>query len=315
MHAVGIGELLWDLLPDGPRLGGAPCNVLINLVRLGHRATYVTGVGRDDLGRAALRQLIAHGVETSLVAIVDDRPTGTARVNLDADGVPVFSIVRPAAYDALELLSADLAAIAGSEAGALIYGTLAQQTPAVRRSTRLVARAIKGGIRFYDVNLREGCWDADLVRELASLATVIKLNQEEANIVGPLLGAPLSDTEAFCRGLATRLGLRGVAVTAGASGASLFLDGLFVRAPAPDVDVVDTIGSGDAFSAALIDGIAAGANAETVLRRATALGALVASRAGATPSWTLGELAALVAATENEEREEPWRVADTGGDI
>jgi fructokinase len=88
-----------------------------------------------------------------------------------------------------------------------------------------------------------------------------------------------------------------------------------VRAPAPDVDVVDTIGSGDAFSAALIDGIAAGANAETVLRRATALGALVASRAGATPSWTLGELAALVAATENEEREEPWRVADTGGDI
>ena len=66
MHAVGIGELLWDLLPDGPRLGGAPCNVLINLVRLGHRATYVTGVGRDDLGRAALRQLIAHGVETSL---------------------------------------------------------------------------------------------------------------------------------------------------------------------------------------------------------------------------------------------------------
>jgi fructokinase len=134
MHAVGIGELLWDLLPDGPRLGGAPCNVLINLVRLGHRATYVTGVGRDDLGRAALRQLIALGVETSLVAIVDDRPTGTARVDLDADGVPVFSIVRPAAYDALELLSADLAAIAGSEAGALIYGTLAQQTPAVRRS-------------------------------------------------------------------------------------------------------------------------------------------------------------------------------------
>ena len=86
MHAFGIGEVLWDLLPDGPRLGGAPLNVLINLMRLGHQVTYVTGVGRDTLGDAALQHLAALGIDTSFVEVSEDHPTGTAGVELDADG-------------------------------------------------------------------------------------------------------------------------------------------------------------------------------------------------------------------------------------
>jgi fructokinase len=295
MQVVGIGELLWDVLPDGSRLGGAPCNVLVNLVRLGHSATYITAVGADEPGRDALVQLDALGVDSSFIATLDGQTTGTAHVDLDADGVPAFSIVRPAAYDAIELSPADVARIVRSGPGALVFGTLAQQTAGVRASTRLVVSACAGALRLYDVNLREGCWDEALVRELAELASVIKLNEQEALTIGSLVGVPVSNTEALCGGLATRLGLRGVAITAGESGASLLLDGIFARAPAPDISVVDTIGAGDAFSAALIDGIARGASAEAVVRRANALGGLIASRPGATPFWTLTELAALEA--------------------
>jgi fructokinase len=295
MQVVGIGELLWDLLPHGPQLGGAPCNVLVNLVRLGHRATYITAVGGDQPGREALVQLDALGVDASFIATLDGQTTGTASVDLDAEGVPVFGIVRPAAYDALELSPADVARIVQSDPDALVFGTLAQQTAGMRASTRLLASACAGAIRFYDVNLRDGGWDEGLVLKLAELASVIKLNEQEALTIGSIVGVPLSDTEALCGGLATRLGLRGVAITAGGSGASLLLDGIFARARAPEVSVVDTIGSGDAFSAALIDGLARGASAAAVVRRANALGGLIASRPGATPRWTLTELAALEA--------------------
>src|SRR5439155_8538831 len=117
--------------------------------------------------------------------------------------------------------------------------------------------------------------------------------EEEAGTIAPLFGAPWPDVEQFCRFLSVNFGLRGVAVTAGGSGASLLLDDVFAQAPAPSVVVADTIGSGDAFAAALVDGILAGAPTETILRRSISLGALVASYAGAMPAWDAAELAAL----------------------
>jgi fructokinase len=293
MHALGIGELLWDILPDGSRLGGAPLNVLINLTRLGHQVTYVTGVGRDPLGDAALRHLEALGVDTSFVEISADHPTGTAGVELDADGVPTFNITRPAAYDAVHLTPNDLTKLAEARPRALVYGTLAQQTAGVRTSLHQLSTLVSNGIRLFDVNLRPGGWDPALVQELAEMATVIKLSEHEAEVVGGVFDVSPTNTESFCRELARRLGLHGVALTAGADGASVMIDNDFAHAPAPYVEVVDTVGSGDAFSAALIDGIARGADVRTILLRANALGALVASRPGATPSWTRDELAAL----------------------
>src|SRR5438093_7907718 len=144
MQVVGIGELLWDLLPDGPRLGGAPCNVLVNLVRLGHRATYITAVGSDKLGREALVQLDALGVDSSFIATLDGQTTGTACVDLDADGVPAFGIVRPAAYDALELSPADVARIVRSDPGARVVGPLAKHMVWLRASAWRVASCWSG---------------------------------------------------------------------------------------------------------------------------------------------------------------------------
>jgi fructokinase len=123
----------------------------------------------------------------------------------------------------------------------------------------------------------------------------VKLNEDEAAAIAPLLGADWLGTERFCRTLAARLSLRAVSVTAGAAGACLLLDDAFVAATAPSVDVVDTIGSGDAFGAALVDGILAGVPADAVLRRSISLGALVATRPGGTPAWQPAELAAIEA--------------------
>ena len=294
MHVVGIGELLWDLLPDGPRLGGAPLNVLINLRRLGHHVTYVSGVGKDELGVAALRHLADLDLDTSFVTASAALPTGTARVELDPDGVPSFSIPRPAAYDGVCLSTAEIACIAELNPRVLVYGTLAQQTATTKASLRALSSLLAGGIRFYDVNLRPGGWDPDLVRELTGMASLIKLNEHEAQVVADLFDlAPTTDTEALCRGLAARCELQGVAVTAGADGASVLLGGVFACSPAPKVDLVDTVGSGDAFSAALINGVTSGEPVDRIVRRATALGALVASRSGATPAWTLDEVDAL----------------------
>lgn len=292
---VGIGEALWDLLPDAPQLGGAPCNVLVHLRRLGHPVALVSAVGADALGDAALHELDSEGVDTSFVARVSS-PTGRAEVVLDADGTPGFSIVPGGAYESVNLTAVEVAGLARTSPGALVYGTLAQRSPTVRRSTADVVAALPHAVRFFDVNLRAGLWDADLVVELAAMASFMKMNREEAAVVAPLFDMAWPGTERFCRALRDRLGLRGVAVTAGPSGAALLLGDDFVAMRAVPVAVVDTIGSGDAFAAALVDGILADRPATSILRRSIALGALVATRAGAMPAWETSELEVLEAA-------------------
>jgi fructokinase len=290
--AVGIGEVLWDLLPDGPRLGGAPCNVLVHLRRLGHEAVFVSAVGDDDLGAAARGDLEALGLDTRFVAVAP-APTGRADVELDEDGVARFTILPGAAYEWVDLTDDDVARIARTEPVALAYGTLAQRSDTVRRSTRRLAEASPGALRLYDVNLRSGLWDGELVADLAAMATVVKMNDEEAAMLAPLLAVPWPGTERFCRALSDRFGLRGVAVTAGASGAVLLLDGDYVESRASTVVVVDTIGAGDGFAAALVDGILAGLSPDGIVRRSVSLGALIASKPGATPDWDAAELEAL----------------------
>jgi fructokinase len=296
---IGIGEVLWDLLADGPRLGGAPCNVLVHLRRLGHPVALVSAVGADELGAAAIRELDSVGVDTSYLATVSS-PTGRAEVVLAADGSPGFSIVPGGAFESVDLTAVDVTTLARLSPGAMVYGTLAQRSPTMARSTAEVAAALPDAIRLYDVNLRPGLWDPDLVGRLAAIATFVKMNRDEAAALAPFFDVPWPGTEKFCRALRRRLDLRGVAVTAGASGAAVLLGDDFVELPAVTVGVVDTIGSGDAFAAALVDGILAHRPAKAILLRSIVLGALVATGAGATPAWEASELAALEDEAEAE---------------
>jgi fructokinase len=295
VRILGIGEILWDLLPDGPRLGGAPFNVTAHLERFGHEVRFATAVGDDQLGEGTLDVLRERGIGLELVQVIPDRETGTASVEIDAAGVPRFDIAPGAAYEGFRLDEVALRATRRWRPDALVYGTLAQRSGSVREATRRLVDAAPSSIRLYDVNLRAGGWDAELLGELVSMATVLKLNRDEVDVLAGLGWAPASSLEAFARGVAGRFGLRAVCITLGSVGSGLLLGDRYREARAPKVDVVDTIGSGDAFAAALLDGLLAGRDDDGLLVRANALGALVASRAGAIPDWSPDELARLEA--------------------
>lgn len=288
VHRVtGIGELVWDLLPAGPRLGGAPFNTVAHLARFGWLAEYVSAVGPDALGQRALDELVKIGVDTALVQR-SDRPTGVVQVELDLAGVPAYEIVSPAAYEATLPLTGERLELA-SNVDAVVFGTLAQRFAGTRAATQAIVERNPGAVRLYDVNLRPKCWDAALIDALIELANVVKLNDHEQDTLARALDLPVAPIERFCRAVATRYGLRAVCVTRGPAGAALLLDDEYREAPAWPIQVVDTVGAGDAFSAALADGMARGHAAPDVLDVATRLAAFVASRAGAVPAWTLGE--------------------------
>lgn len=294
---VAIGELLWDLLPAGPYLGGAPLNVAAHLRRLGRPTALVSAVGADEAGDRALAEIARLGVDATWVQIREGTATGTAIATLDRAGSPTFEILRPAAYDRLDLNSSSICEIASMSPAAFVIGTLAQQSPTVRATTTRLLDACPHAIRLYDVNLRDGCWDAPLVNALLEGATVIKMNDIEAGELSRLRGLPLDDLSTFMRELAGQASARSVCVTRGADGARVLLDGIVVEGRPPAVNVSDAVGAGDAFTAGLLAGILEGHDPVTVLRQALALGGLVAARHGAGPEWTHAELHEAVAAT------------------
>jgi fructokinase len=298
MLAIGVGEVLWDRLPGGDEIGGAPFNVVSHLARFGYRAAYLTAVGQDAPGEAALAEMTRRGIDISLVGRVAGAQTGLAQVTVGPGGSPAFEIRRPAAFEQWGAGAPVVDRVIDMRPAVLVYGTLAQLGPRARHGLRRITEGSPESLRLYDVNLRDGWWSKDTVAELLQLASVVKLSESEARELGPVLGVPWGTgggAEAFSADLAGRLGLRGVAVTAGPDAASLWLDGGFASAAPPEADVVDAVGAGDAFAAGLVDAIGEHLGAAAALRRANALGTLVASRRGAQPPWTRAELAELEA--------------------
>jgi fructokinase len=294
--AVGVGEVLWDRLPGGDEIGGAPFNVVSHLARLGHRAAYLTAVGRDPRGDAIIAQMASRGIDTSLVGRADGVPTGLAQVTVDPGGSPAFVISRPAAFE--HWPAGERGQVIAMHPAFLVFGTLAQLHAGARAALAVIAAGCPDAVALYDVNLRDGWWAPGAVAELIQLASVVKLSLSEAReLAGVLELAWTDDPEAFSAGLARRHGLRGVAITAGPDAASLWLDGDFARAAPPPAEVVDAVGAGDAFAAGLLDAIGQRLPAAAALRRANALGTLVASRRGAQPPWAPAELAALEGVT------------------
>jgi fructokinase len=286
---LGIGELLWDLFPDGPRLGGAPFNVTANLHRLGHDAAFVTAVGDDQFGRDALRTVEAFGVEATFISVALDLPTGTVAVEPGPRGGHRFVIRSPAAYESIGDGQALLARVAAWRPDALIYGTLAQRFGGARKLTEEIGRRIEPRHRLYDVNLRDGAWTHDLVLDLLGLATILKANDDEAKVLAALLGCDATPG-ALGQALGGRFGIEAVCITRGADGAALWTDGQATTVHGIPVDVVDTVGTGDAFAAGLLHAMLDGETPEDALSFANRLGALVASRAGALPPWTADEV-------------------------
>ena len=289
-RVLGVGELLWDLFPGGPRLGGAPFNVVASMRRLSHPAAFVTAVGDDELGRSAVAAVDELGVDTTFISVAPDLPTGTVAVTPDPVEGHRFTIGSPAAYASIGDADTLVTRLLDLVPEALVYGTLAQRSPAVRELTHRVATEIRPVNRLYDVNLRDGSWTGDLVLDLLRDATVVKLNGDEAVVLAGLLGSAATG-RALAAALAARYGIERLCITRGAAGATLLVGGDEYMVEGIEVDVADTVGAGDAFAAGLLHGLLTDMPPDETLRFANRLGALVASRAGALPVWSATELA------------------------
>ena len=293
MRILSVGEILWDVFPDEQRLGGAPFNLAVHARRLGHDVRFLSAVGEDERGRLALEGAAGLGLSCEFIARTAERPTGAVTVELDRAGQPKFTIHRPAAYDCVALDAAALRRLAAFDPEWIAFGTLHQAEAAPRIVTAQLMAACSAARRFYDVNLRPSSYTPELVAELMALASVVKLNEAEAASLGALVGAPGAPIERFCRAGSDRFGWEAVAVTRGAEGCAILLGGVYVEAPGYAVSVADTVGSGDAFAAAFLHGLDQGWSAAAIADFANRLGAVVASRPGAIPPWTLADCRAL----------------------
>lgn len=277
------GEVLWDALPQGLFLGGAPFNVAAHLHALGRPSTLVSRVGNDLLGSEVRRRMHHRGMSTSFVQIDPDLDTGFVRVALDAEGTAEYDILHPVAWDAIAWTEA-LAERAPS-AQAVVFGSLAQRSEPSRHTIQTLCTNTDGLV-VYDVNLRPPHTDRPIVETSLRHADVVKLNDEELEQVRRWFDLP-SGLRFSAEALANRFSLQACCVTRGGDGAALWRDDRWHTHPGYDVTVADTVGAGDAFLAALLSGLLANTDDERLLDLANRMGAFVASQAGAIPSYDL----------------------------
>ncbi len=290
MKIIGIGEILWDLIGAEEYLGGAPFNFAAHAARLGHDVSFVSAVGNDARGDRALARAEKHGLSSALIKQTAESETGIVDVVIGESGHPSYTIPRPAAYDFPVLSDDEIASLAAQQPDRIYFGTLQQTRPDARQLTRKLVQANPATGRFYDVNLRKDCYNAELISDLLGMASVVKLNDDEAVELAAMLGLPSDSLEQFCLAGKRLFGWAGVCVTRAERGCSLLLGDEYLERPGQAVRVADTVGAGDAFSAALLHGMAEGWDGARIADFANRVGALVASRAGATPAWELFEL-------------------------
>jgi fructokinase len=284
---IGLGEVLWDLLPGGRQLGGAPANFAYHAHALGAESLVVSRVGRDDLGRDLLERLNALGLATSGISVDPVAPTGTVSVTLDSSGQPAYTIHTEVAWDFLEAGPEVLRVAAGADA--VCFGTLAQRHPVARESIRRVLQATRPeALRIFDINLRQRFWSRDVIVESLALANVLKLNDEELPILAELLGGSGDDDQGLLAWLAQRFDLRAVALTRGARGSLVWTAGRSWDWPGSDLKVADTVGAGDSYTAALALGLLSGTAPEDILRIAHRVADFVCTQPGATPPMPAG---------------------------
>ena len=274
-----VGELLWDALPAGLFLGGAPFNVACHLRAAGAAVTMVTRVGADQLGDEARRRVTRFGVSTDLLQVDPSLPTGFVRVSVAADGTAEYDIVEPAAWDSLE--TTPMLLHRARAAQAIVFGTLAQRSAVTRDTLRrmLDTRALK----VLDVNLRPPYDDREIIRDSLRRADVVKLNEDELRRLASWFDLR-GDLQRITATLAATFRCYTVCVTRGSHGAALLRDGRWSEHPGFAVEVRDTVGSGDAFLAVLLAGLLDGSDDDALLHHANLIGAHVATQHGAVPA-------------------------------
>jgi fructokinase len=282
---LAYGEVLWDLLPDGPLLGGAPLNFAYRVNCLGDRGIMASRLGRDELGRNARRTMAELGMDTRLMQDDADRPTGTVPVTLDERGNPDFVIIANVAYDYIEP-AAELLESA-RQADCICFGTLIQRTATSRRTLGQVLDAGAGVLKLLDINFRRDCYTPETILHSLVRADVLKCNDDEATELAAMFDMGDVGVASFCDLAMARWSLRACVVTLGERGAfATSPDGERVYCPGYACEVVDTCGAGDAFTAGFACRLLRGRSLGDCCQLGNAVGAMVASQRGATTPIT-----------------------------
>ena len=278
---VGIGEVLWDVFPSGKTLGGAPANFIYHSSLLGAEGYLVSAVGEDLPGRELISELKQKSISNKFIQLKPNYPTGSVDLIIDKQGKPEYLIRTNVAWDNLDFSRSieDLA----KKADAVCFGTLAQRTPHTRKTIyQFLNKTNENCLRIFDINLREKYYsDKNIIRSL-SYANCMKLNDEELIKVACLLNIT-GDEDTLLKKILRRYNLKFIALTKGAFGSKLMFDGIIDELPSKKIDVVDSVGAGDAFTAALVVAYLNGLEPSEIHRISGEMAGLVCTKQGAMP--------------------------------
>jgi fructokinase len=278
---TGIGELLWDVFPEGRKLGGAPANFSYHCKAFGVESYPVSCVGDDDPGRDILQALDTHDIDVSFIAIDSEHPTGTVSVEVDENGKPDYVIHEDVAWDHIPLTE-EMVTLA-KKTDAVCFGSLAQRSKTSRRTIQEFLLATRSDcVKIYDVNLRQDFYSRDLIEEMLDLSTVLKLNDEELPVVANLLGFS-GQEKGLLEKIALRYSLDLIALTKGHAGSCLYQKGRYSEHKGYDTKVVDSVGAGDSFTAVLNMGLLSNFDLDKISDLANKTAAYVCSQPGAMP--------------------------------
>ena len=277
---IGLGETLWDLLPTGKNLGGAPTNFTYFASQFGNEAYAVSALGRDALGDETIEVLQQHDLHYLMPRI--DNPTGTVEVTLDDNGIPSYDIKQDVAWDHIPF-TPELEELA-QRSNAVCWGSLAQRSSTSRRTIRqFIEPTPKNCLRIFDINLRQHFYSREIIEDSLQLCHILKINDEEIQIVAQMFGYEGLSMEEMGQALLNRYSLSYLVLTCGAIGSYIFSSAGTSFLETPRVKVVDTVGAGDSFTGTFCSAILKGLTLREAHQRAVEISAYVCTQAGAMP--------------------------------
>lgn len=279
---VGMGEALWDVLPEGKKIGGAPANFAYHVSQFGLPSQVVSAVGNDPLGREIVENFTSKGLNHLIEEV--PYPTGTVQVEIDPAGVPQYDIKENVAWDNIPY-TARLEALAG-QTRAVCFGSLAQRNIVSRDTINRFLDAMPqtaDNLVVFDVNLRQGFYTKEILCNSMKRCNILKINDEELVTVSRMFGYPGIDLQDKCWILLGKYNLRMLILTCGINGSYVFTPGNVSFQPTPKVEVADTVGAGDSFTAAFIASLLKGKSVAEAHALAVRTSAFVCTRKGAMP--------------------------------
>ncbi|MFA5393786.1 MAG: carbohydrate kinase [Candidatus Ratteibacteria bacterium] len=285
MKAISFGAILWDVIEGKKYLGGAPFNFAAHLSKLGAESYMISRIGRDKLGEEAVKIAQKLRVNISLVQVDPVHPTGTVKVAVESNGLPSYHINEDAAYDYIEINDGMLTELKKTDAEVFYFGTLEQRSEVTRNTLYRLLESLKFKYIFYDVNLRQNYYSREILKKSLSHTNILKLNSEEMEQLSNLIyGQELSEKDFFHR-ITNNYPLKTICLTKGGKGCLVYSEGRMKEITGKHVKVIDTVGAGDAFSAAFIHKYLQNNDPFEAAEFANQVGGYVASRRGAIPEY------------------------------